>query len=231
MVILYKGSPLGSWLLMNQGWDDPSILLLEKFLIPGVGITMILFIQTPNLVRAITFSAIIMTYALLELVNGGKPMVFWGFLAHLSKVIMPFLLYFLFTGKMAGLSGTLFKGAIALIFIAHGMAAVLQHPMYIDYLISFGHTLSGEYLSEKWAGQILTFIGCIDIAGGVAILFFKHIYLLGWLIFWGFITAIWRIFDTSLWNIDAFLIRSPHFLLPIAYYFWLNKASTSTNSG
>lgn len=225
MVILYKGSPLGSWILMNKGWDNSSILLLEKLLIPIIGVGLYFFIQTPNFLRASIFAGIILAYALLEWVNGGKPMLFWGVLAHLSKVILPFLLYLLWSEKLAWLSGRLFQVSIALIFISHGIAAVLHHPVYIDYLISFGHRISGSYLSETKAEYILTFIGIVDIVVGLAVLFIKHRYLLGWLMFWGFITALWRVIDTNLWNIGSLLIRSPHYLLPLAFFLWLNKDS------
>lgn len=223
MVILYKGSPLGSWILMNKGWDNSSILLLEKLLIPIIGVGLYFFIRTPNFLRASLFAGLILAYALLEWVNGGKPMLFWGVLAHLSKIILPFLLYLLWSEKMAWLSGRLFQVAIALIFISHGVAAVLHHPVYIDYLISFGHRISGLYISETKAEYILSFIGVVDIVGGLAVLFIKHRYLLGWLMFWGFITALWRVIDTNLWNIGSLLIRSPHYLLPLAYFLWLNK--------
>ena len=223
MVILYKGSPLGSWLLMNLGWDNTSILFIEKLLIPVIGVVVFLLIWAPGFYNTTIFAGIILAYACLEWVNGGKPMLFWSVLAHLSKVILPFILYLLSTDKSYGWSEFLFKGAIALIFISHGIAAILHHPVYIDYIISFGHRINGAYLSETRAGYILTLIGWVDIIGGVAILFFKNGYLLGWLMFWGFITALWRVVDTSLWNFESLLIRSPHYLLPLAYYIWTHK--------
>lgn len=223
MVILYKGSPLGSWLLMNQGWDNTSILLMEKLLIPVIGVILFLLIQSPRLYNTLLFAGFILAYAFLEWVNGGKPLLLWSVMAHLSKVTLPFLLYLLTFDKKNGLSEALFKGSIALIFISHGIAAILHHPIYIDYIISFGHRISGAYLSETYAGNILTLIGAIDIIGGLAILFMKNGYLLAWLMFWGFITALWRVVDTSLWNMESLFIRSPHYLLPFAYYVWVHK--------
>lgn len=223
MDISYKGSPLGSWLLMNQGWDNTSILFMEKLLIPVIGVILFLLIRSPSFYNTTIFAGIILGYACLEWVNGGKPMLFWSVLAHLSKVILPFILYLLSMDKRYELSEFLFKGAIALIFISHGIAAILHHPVYIDYIISFGHRINGAYLSETQARYILTLIGWIDIIGGVAILFLKNGYLLGWLMFWGFITALWRVVDTSLWNFESLLIRSPHYLLPLAYYIWIHK--------
>jgi hypothetical protein len=113
---------------------------------------------------------------------------------------------------------------LALIFLSHGIAALKMHPVYVDYIIGFSFSLSNSYLSQQSAENLLIAIGILDIISAVALVLFLKKPLLYWFIVWGFVTAFLRIVDAGWMNFPEFLIRAPHFFIPILLLLGLYKS-------
>jgi len=120
------------------------------------------------------------------------------------------------------------KIAIALTFICHGLYAIGYYPQP-GYFVQMILNILG--VQEAEAINLLKAMGYLDFA--VSILIFCPPSIakpaLLYAIFWGFATAMARIWSN--WNIDflaeslhqnAFesLYRFPHFLIPLAVWFW-----------
>ncbi len=119
------------------------------------------------------------------------------------------------------------KLAIALTFIGHGLFAIGYYPVpgyFIDMIIKVFH------IGEDAARNLLKIVGWLDIVFAIVLLFFRGKYLkiaLGYIILWGFLTALARIvaniylglgWESILPWVPAFLIRIPHFMIPIILY-------------
>ncbi len=122
------------------------------------------------------------------------------------------------------------KIATALSFIGHGLFALGIHPVpgqFIDMMIKvFGIT---ENTARLW----LQIVGVLDILAAIGIFIPNHLvqrFSFFYIIIWGFLTACARIianfylgygwYSIEPW-IPEFLVRTPHFILPLCVY--LNK--------
>jgi len=123
---------------------------------------------------------------------------------------------------------------IAATFIGHGLYAINFYPAPREFVEMFVESFQME---QPLAIQLLFVFGLLDILCAV-LLFFPSIilkkYALLYMAIWGFITALARL--TSYVYIDfftanlvqwfwEFLIRTPHFILPLILYKHYQKAS------
>ena len=117
------------------------------------------------------------------------------------------------------------KVAISVTFAAHGVKALAGYATFIDYLLVFFNKIGFENLTEKSALMVLHMIGTIDIFLAQHLLFFKKSrtkYVIMWMAVWGLITALSRVVYGGFESYHEVLIRSTHFLTPLAYALMLN---------
>jgi hypothetical protein len=132
-----------------------------------------------------------------------------------DRDISPRLLFFL-------------KIAIALTFTCHGLYAIGYYPRPGNFV---SMTMAILHVNEDMAVQVLNVAGVLDFM--VSILIFlpgKWLYAgLAWAIIWGFLTAMARIvahFYLEIWDdvllrwLHESVIRVPHFLVPLALWFY-----------
>jgi len=117
------------------------------------------------------------------------------------------------------------KLAIALTFISHGLYAIHFYPRpgnFVEMTMAILHT------TETQAAWFLTIVGWLDIFAGVLLLTPTRMaqMALYYLIFWGFVTSIARLWtyvqfdfleETLMRWLPEVLVRSPHFLVPLAF--------------
>lgn len=140
---------------------------------------------------------------------------------------------------------------IAAVFFSHGYYCLMEHPGFIDLVIGSGKHLISVRVSETTALFILTIIGVVDICVALALLVYpvplgipRRLWadpcricpirrvimptLLGWMAFWGLVTALARVtalgIPVGLQQYTEVLMRAPHFLGPLALLLLLRYA-------
>ncbi len=129
-------------------------------------------------------------------------------------------------GKFSKQQILIFKLAIALTFICHGLYALNIYPRPALFTAMTLNILPGN---EQKAIHMLNIAGFLDLAFSV-MLFLKKPYVriaLIYCIFWGFLTALARIVAHFYWDwwwesllqwTPEMLFRFPHFMIPLALF-------------
>jgi hypothetical protein len=117
---------------------------------------------------------------------------------------------------------------VALTFVGHGLRALFDYPLYLDYLIHFFSLIHLELLSSTVL-MLLHAIGTIDLALSHHLCFYKLMrikWVLIYMMAWGLITALARVLFSGSGAWHEVSIRAPHFLVPLALYFLLKQQKT-----
>lgn len=146
------------------------------------------------------------------------------FIEYSAQVLTPLLLalYAVFHKKAA--VHWLLRIAVGLTFLGHGLYALGFHPVPGHFVHM---VISNLGLTNDQAIQLLLVAGWLDVGVAIGVLIPKmDRYWLAYAVFWGFLTALARLttyvsFDHLFWISlhqmgFEFLIRTPHFLLPLA---------------
>ena len=154
------------------------------------------------------------------------------FLEYSLQFGAPIFLYYSITAKKVSNNLILWmKIAAAVTFISHGLYAIGFYPRPGSFLTMTTNILG---CSNETARLFLDAAGILDFVVGVGI-FFKNkigIYSLGYMVLWGFLTAMARIIGNfyfefpweslHLWGFES-LYRFPHFLIPLAILVYLKS--------
>lgn len=210
-------------LVVAKGWSEGAAYWTEK----GLAIFLILlaiwlFIK-PVVLNTLFLLVFLIINAIIVYENAGRHYYELSFLSALAKWIVPLLYLSVFMTIKKPTSGFvpnwllfLTRVSLFLIFFVHGLGCLWMHPGYIDYLIGAWATFTGSFMQQSLAENILIAIGIIDIIIAVMVLLKPFRYILLWMIIWGFLTTLLRIVDAGIFNYTEFLIRLPHFILPLA---------------
>jgi hypothetical protein len=220
---LKKGAVISSVLVVENGYSELSAFWIEK------GVAILLLLSLIGIFFKVTYktglwiiTAFIVGYALLSYFNGGKAFLELSLISAVSKWWLPLLtsiaINAYYNQKVSLKRGFLFgiQLSIFLIFMSHGIGCFLKNALYIDYIIGFIGDYTPFSIKQYQAEQLLNIIGIIDVIVAVLVLVKPSKSLLYWLIFWGLLTSLLRIVDAGIFNYTEFLIRAPHFGLPIA---------------
>ncbi|MGK0236907.1 MAG: hypothetical protein ACI92G_000363 [Candidatus Pelagisphaera sp.] len=146
------------------------------------------------------------------------PMLYWAEWSLRYSTPLIAILLFQMTDKGKLWSIRLMRLAIAMVFVGHGIKALYADPRFIDYLLVTFRRI-GVKVSEDQAVTLLLIIGTLDILLAAHLLFRKldrNRGVLIWITAWGLITAFSRVTYGGIGNWHEVLIRSSHFLIPIA---------------
>ncbi len=150
---------------------------------------------------------------------------------YTAQVFTPALLVMLVRKNFLQLFPWLLRLVIAFTFVGHGLYALGLYPIpghFVHMIISNLH------VTNEQAVTILYIAGILDLVLAFAI-FSPHVdrYFLAYAAFWGFVTALARLttyvsfdhmFGLTLHQMGfEFIIRTPHFLLPIIAILLKNK--------
>jgi len=133
---------------------------------------------------------------------------------------------------------SLLKIAIAITFIAHGLYAVGYYPRPGNFMEMVLNILS---LSDGQVKQFLLLAGSLDFIAAIAIFLPRKLAIpaLIYIIFWGFMTTIarlWSYFQSDFWQetllrwLPESIMRFPHFLIPLAVLVWYLQAKRNAVS-
>jgi hypothetical protein len=149
-----------------------------------------------------------MLISLVSFFVGGKHFSELSVFAHFARIVLP-LAYLYYLRKEFAISLWLLKSGITITFATHGWEALQANPVFIDYLIGFFYFS----IQEQTAIYLLMMVGVLDLL--VAMFIWKPSCMLAlyWVVFWGFLTAVLRVYDAGLDNFPEFLVRIPNFSL------------------
>lgn len=227
---LQKGAVISSVLVVEKGFSELFSVWVEK----GVAILLLsclvgLFFKSTYKISLWIITVFLFGYALLSYFNGGKRFLELSLISAISKWWLPTLTLYAISNdykrefKFNRLFLLAIQFSIFLIFLAHGIGCFLKNGLYVDYILGFFMDYTSITVKQSEAEQLLNIIGVIDVVGAVLVLIKPFKYLLYWLIFWGFLTSLLRIMDASILNYVEFLIRVPHFGLPLALLYIKNE--------
>jgi hypothetical protein len=152
----------------------------------------------------------------------------------------PFLLIYLSWSRHRAARFSFFtKLAIALTFIGHGLYAWGFYPVPGDFQQMM---LNGFGLNNAQALLFLKLAGFLDfLAAGLLFFPYGKLQKIGllYIIIWGFLTAAARIWthlelnsaaDIFLYWLPEFGVRTVHFLVPLALYYWVKEKNITLGS-
>jgi hypothetical protein len=223
-------------LVVTKGWMEVDAYWVEK----GIAVCLLLLIIwlfiKPTILNTSLLVLFLVVFAVIVYENAGKPNVGLSFLTSSAKWILP-ILYLLVYKKIHEVEFhfpkwlfPMLKVSLFVIFFVHGLSCFLMHPVFIDYIIGLSEFFTNNYIKQSTAETILIIIGIIDVAIAFLILIKPLKWVLIWMIIWGFLTSFLRIVDGSIFNYTEFLIRMPHFIIPLVYLMLLQQKHLQNNS-
>lgn len=233
---LKKGAVISSVLVVENGYSESFAFWVEK------SVAMLLLICLIGIFFKLTYklclyiiTVFLIGYAFLNYLNGGKAFLEITLVSAISKWWLPILTFYAiscyYKQKLHFSSWFLFavQLSIFLIFMAHGIGCLLKNALYIDYILGLVGDYTSFSMKQNQAEQLLNIIGVIDVVVAILVLIKPFKTLIYWLIFWGFLTSLLRIVDASILNYTEFLMRVPHFGLPIVMLIIWNERATTEN--
>lgn len=219
------GSGLGTYFFLEWGFTHPQVAPVERlaaWLLLALAIAALL---RPHWALALPIALLVTLEAAAQYFNAGFPFSQWTLYAHALRYGAPAALAVLYIGLLSrslgpdrhlGLIGWLLRAAMATVFTVHGVEALMKHPRFIDYIIGTAYNFTGHFLSEAATIQIMRAIGIVDILVAVLVLVRPRPAVLYWMAFWGLITALARVTTFGVGHHHEVLVRSAHFLAPLA---------------
>lgn len=220
---LKKGAVISSVLVVENGFSEQFSFWVEKGVAIGLLVCLVgIFFKSTYPFSLWVITVFLVFYALLSYFNGGKAFLELSLISAISKWWLPILtmisIKYVYNREAKFNKWFLLaiQFSIFLIFLSHGIGCFLKNGIYIDYILGFFRDYTSVSMKQNDAELLLNIIGVVDVIVAVLVLIKPFKYLLYWLIFWGLLTALLRILDASILNYVEFLIRVPHFGLPLA---------------
>jgi hypothetical protein len=223
------GSSLGSIALLE--WEVPhaTILAAEK-----AGSAILLAAAASVLLRPTAavlavIAAAILTECLAGVRAGGFHFSDFTPLTRALRYLAPLALLALVVrngSRAAGrrrcrIAGWILRIGLAAVFASHGYEAWKLHPGFVDFVIVGARDLAGFDLTESAATPVLKTIAVIDFVVAAWVLVRPSRILLGWLCFWGLVTALARPLTLGAMAYPDVLLRASHVLAPLAVWLLL----------
>lgn len=241
-----NGSSIGEIALMEWGVSHARIFLAEKIVASlALALALSLLFRPISLVLA-ALAGLALAEAYAGYRAGGYSFAEYKPFAEALRILTPLALIPLIlsrtvypseTGRRAA-TGWILRAGLAIVFFTHGLEAFGQSPVFIDLIIGSARKFFTVALSEAAAIKLLHLIAWLDIAVAVLVLVRPSRPLLGWLCFWGLVTALSRPLALGFGAYPEVLLRVSHFLAPIALWFLLyppanrvRRAQTNSSEG
>lgn len=223
------GSGLGAYFL-EWGFTHPQTALVERMLACGLLALALAALIRPHWIVLLPIASLVALEAVAIHLNAGAPFAGLAPFAHALRYGAPIALTALYAAPLASRLGRerhlnatawFLRIAIATVFVTHGLEALMQHPKFVAYIVGTTRNFTGHALAEATAIQIMRGIGVLDIAVAVLLLVRPHPAVLYWMALWGLITALARVTTFGIGHHHEVLVRSAHFLAPLAMLFIL----------
>ena len=217
------GSTFGAYLFMGWGVSDEVVRALERgiaYALVTLGV-VILFRPAWRWLVPVALWFALLAYA------AWRNQAHFGFElslpAAMGRIALPLTLAWFAKGRLAiGATKDFSLGlrwfmrlAVAFVFFIHGVIALMHHPEFVDYIIGSARVRFGISIRESVANIMLTVIGVLDILAAVLLLIRPWRWILIYMAFWGFITALSRVTHGSMAQWYEVALRVSHFILPL----------------
>ena len=161
-------------------------------------------------------SGILMVEGLALTIYPPEWITFFALPCYALRIGTPIALLFFLRGRQ-DLGLTVAKVSCSLTFLGHGVGALYQKTIFLDYILAFFHDF-GYSITLDNGIMLLTIIGTIDIAIAHHAAFF-HCRRVQWVFrymaLWGLITASARVTFMGWGAWHEVTMRTPHFLVPL----------------
>jgi hypothetical protein len=210
------GSEVETVLFGTFGWPDQLSFLLDRVVAIGLLAVAVVGLFRPMRLGYVVMAAWFVALPLARWSYGGVPFEELSVTAHAVRWAAPLALAVLpsFAASAARQSSEssivwLLRGALAATFFTHGVEALRLHPQFIDYLLIADRRVTGFGLDQAGAEIVLQVIGVVDIACAAAILVGRlRRDVLGYMVFWGLVTAGARVLHSGEHGVHEALIRA-----------------------
>ena len=203
-------SPINSVLFLDLDFSDKHATLIDQALACLAILFCFLGLKNP---RFFIFSGLwLFTIALSKTILHSSFAYEIMVPAHASRFLLAFALAFS--------SKKVLRYGIGITFIAHGLEAWWENPIFMEYIYDFTSTFFQYDPSEKAVLFSLKVIAVVDIIVGAWALFSENKKLFFWLFFWGIITAFERVLYHNWVGWFEFFIRAPHYIVPLTIALW-----------
>lgn len=222
------GSSINAFLFLDLGLSHQAAASLERALVAAVTLAAAVGVFWPRWFLMVPVAV----YLLAEAV-AGYHMRGYAFSeltppAHALRYLTPLAVVLLAHAaavptarpaarRAAYRTGTwLLRLGLAMVFITHGYEAWRLHPEFIDLLITSSQNYLGVRIEEATASTMLRVIAAVDVAVAGLLLIRSWSAVLGWMMFWGLVTAASRMTSYGWGAHTDVLVRSTHFVAPLA---------------
>ena len=226
-----EGTPVGTWLFLDHLWPEPATKQFQwaGTMLAVLGSLVVSFARRPivRYVAAGIASGWCLALALAEWKMGGAPFTELSVGGHAARIAAPLLLAV--WDRTKSVSWVL-RVAIASTFAIHGYESVMLHPRFVDLILAADRNVFELGLSQRVAEVLLRVIGLHDIALAALVLYGrKNARLLGWMAFWGFVTAFSRVVQSGEGGLHHTFVRAANGGLPLVMLFLNTRISMSPN--
>jgi hypothetical protein len=217
------GTSLGSVALLH--WEVPhsTILIAEKIGAAVVLVAALSLLIRPTVAALLVVAVPVFTEAIAGVKAGGFHFYELTPYAHALRYATPLALipliaraeFFGTPDARKQTSAWLLRLATATVFVIHGYEAWKLHPYFIDFVLAAAGGLFGLNIEESTAARILQIIAIVDFVVAGWLLVKPSWPLLGWLAFWGLVTALARPVTLGFASYPEVLLRASHVLAPL----------------
>lgn len=221
------GTSLGSIALLH--WDMPhaSILFAEKAGSAVVLVAALSLLVRPTVAALWVVAVPVFAESIAGVLAGGFHFSSLTPYAHALRYTTPLALipliahagYFGTPETRRTISAWLLRLATATVFMVHGYEAWKLHPHFIDFVLTVSSGMFRADMEESTAAMILKSIAVVDWIVAVWLLVKPSWPLLGWLAFWGLVTALARPLTLGFASYPEVLLRVSHVFAPLAIGF------------
>ena len=152
--------------------------------------------------------------------QGGSFSAPYSVFAHANRYLLPACLAYWAMSKNSSqetINGIyhILSLSMAIVFITHGIEALNKNPMFIDYTLRFFRNYSPFWLEESHATYFLIAVGVQDILLALALMLKPNKWVLAYMAFWGFWTALLRTVYSPDYGLSSTLLRTANGGVPL----------------
>ncbi len=216
----------GNLLFMHFDYPHETAVAIEKVTVSiylGLAVVALFYPCWPVLV-------VLAAYAFIEgwsrVFLGGERFSEYALFDQALRWTMPLVVLALegcrrcggFTTWRRPLANGLLRVGIATVFLMHGLLCWWQNPKFVDLILGSLRNTFGGNATESAALEWMSWIAIVDFGVAAIVLLYPLGPVLAWAAFWGLITALSRVTSLGLQEYHEVLVRTSHFLAPLALW-------------
>ncbi len=213
------GTPIGTTLFMTLRWSESSMLAVDHGIAWAGLLGGLSMLWRPTRVAAGVVALWFALVAVLTAVQGGEFGATYAPFAHATRYCAGVLA---FIAAMTALEPAVraqwiervARWACALTFAAHGLEALEANPRFIDFIITAFRRVNIE-VSEPASRILLRVVGVQDMGLAALVLTKRWRVVVGYMAFWGAVTAASRVVHLG-WRVwPSTLVRAANAGVPL----------------